>query len=149
MPILVLEQTSIFLKHHAVNPKLEKITTKKKDPRKTHHSPAAKTHKINTHRHGTQQPPAASHCKAQHLTSLTSRQNPKPQHLTLDHRRCQSLRGATATPPCLVLPLSPRLRTATRRRSPTPAEDPHCKHCLYLQFNIFWALLVSFEIPFS
>ena len=52
------------------------ITKKKGDPRKTHHSPAAKTHKINTHHH-----------KAQHLTSFTSRQKPKTQHLTLNHRR--------------------------------------------------------------
>ena len=122
---------------------------KKRDPRKTHHSQAAKTHKINTHRHGTQQPPAASHCKAQHLTSLTSRQNPKPQHLTLDHHRCQSPRRAAATPPCLMPPLSPRLHAATRRRSPTPAKDLHRRDCLYLQFNFFWVLLVSFEILFS
>ena len=63
--------------HSVVFPSTKKKKKKKeRDPRKTHHSPAAKTHKINTHRH-----------KAQHLTSFTSRQKPKTQHLTLNHRR--------------------------------------------------------------
>ena len=54
---------------------------KKGDPRKTHHSPTAKTHKINTHRRGTQQPPAVA-------KPNTSPHSPaaKTQHLTLDHR---------------------------------------------------------------
>ena len=55
------------------------LPKKKGDPRKTHHSPAANTHKINTHRHGTQQPPAAAKPNTSPHSPAT-----KTQHLTLD-----------------------------------------------------------------
>ena len=131
------------LKHPTVNPELEKITTKKKKkslhcvfsmrelflsffllgPRKLPFScPTTKTHKINTHRRGTQQPPATSRCKAQHLTSLTSRQNPKPnsspsttadakardEQPPLLHASCRHCLPVFALPPGVSLQRRPR-----------------------------------------
>ena len=111
--------------HSVVFPSRKK--KKKKDPCKTHHSLAAKTYKINTHRCGTQQPPTAAK-----PNTLPHSPVAKTQNLTLDHCQCQSPRRANATPPCLVPPLSPRLRAATRSQSPTPAEDPHRRDYLCL-----------------
>ena len=110
---------------------------RERDPRKTHHSPAAKTHKINTHRCGTQQPLATNRRKAQHLTSLTSRHNPKPNTSPSNTADAKSPRRAATTPPCLMPPLSPHLHAATRHRSPMLAEDPYRRDCLCLQFNLF------------
>ena len=76
-----------------------------------------------------------------HLTHQPPKPNTSPSTTAaedVDHRRCQSLRRAAATPPCLVPPLSPpRLHTTTRRRSPTPAKDPHRRDSLYFQFNFY------------
>ena len=66
------------------------------------------------------------------VTVVVETQDKRPMVFHVSCYRC----------PCL-------LRAATRRRSPTPAEDPHRRDNLCFQFKLFGVLLVNFEFLFS
>ena len=113
------------LKHPTVNPELEKITTKKKKkipPLCFLHERVVSVIFSTWSKKVAIQLSATSRCKAQHLTSLTSRQNPKPnsspsttadakardEQPPLLHASCRHCLPVFALPPGVSLQRRPR-----------------------------------------
>ena len=108
---------------------------KKKDPHKTHHSPAAKTHKINTHRCGTQPPATAKPNTSPHSLAATT-QNPTP------HPRTPLMPKARDEQP-------PLLHASCRRClpifTPPPGIGLQCWPRTLIVEIVFVSSLISFE----